>query len=323
VSSEVFLRLLAIFAVIGVGWGAGRTRTLGGEDTARVVSNLAFFVFVPALLFRTTSEIDLTRLPWVTLAAFFFPVVGLLLVVYVWQRARGDLPPAGPSVRAISTTYGNLVQLGIPIAATLFGAAGLAIHVAIVSLHAITLLTILTVLVELDVARAQARVHGGSTAIATTVAVTTRRTVLHPVVTPVLVGLAWNLLGLPVPRTIDNALATLGAAVVPVCLVAIGLSLQYYGVRGAAREAVAVSAGKLLVQPALVFAAAHWAACLHGEPLAVVVMAAALPSGSNALLFAQRYQTLEAEATAAIVISTVAFVVTAPFWLWVTSQVAP
>ena len=37
--------------------------------------------------------------------------------------------------------------------------------------------------------------------------------------------------------------------------------------------------------------------------------------GSNALIFSQRYATLEAEATTAIVLSTLAFVVTAPLWL--------
>ena len=41
-------------------------------------------------------------------------------------------------------------------------------------------------------------------------------------------------------------------------------------------------------------------------------MLAALPVGSNALIFAQRYKTLQAEATAAIVFSTLAFVLTAP-----------
>ena len=49
--------------------------------------------------------------------------------------------------------------------------------------------------------------------------------------------------------------------------------------------------------------------------LAVVVIAASLPVGSNALIFAQRYETMEAETTAAIVFSTFAFVLTAPFWL--------
>ena len=42
---------------------------------------------------------------------------------------------------------------------------------------------------------------------------------------------------------------------------------------------------------------------------------AALPVGSNALIFSQRYATLEAEATAAIVFSTLGFVLTASFWL--------
>ena len=62
-------------------------------------------------------------------------------------------------------------------------------------------------------------------------------------------------------------------------------------------------------------ATAHWGFGLTGLPLAVVVMMASLPVGSNALIFSQRYAALEAEATAAIVFSTVAFVATASVWL--------
>jgi predicted permease len=39
--------------------------------------------------------------------------------------------------------------------------------------------------------------------------------------------------------------------------------------------------------------------------------------GANALLFAQRYRTLQGEASAAIVLSTLGFVATAPLWLTV------
>ena len=45
----------------------------------------------------------------------------------------------------------------------------------------------------------------------------------------------------------------------------------------------------------------------------------ALPIGSNALIFAQRYRCHEAETTAATVLSTVLFVLTAPLWLSVLS----
>ena len=113
----------------------------------------------------------------------------------------------------------------------------------------------------------------------------------------------------------DEILATLGQAVVPLCLVLIGMSLAYYGVRGAAKAAIVLSLLKLVVLPALVLAIAHWGFRLNGLPLAVVVMLAALPIGSNALIFAQRYRTLEAETTTATVFSTLAFVLTAPLWL--------
>jgi predicted permease len=56
-------------------------------------------------------------------------------------------------------------------------------------------------------------------------------------------------------------------------------------------------------------------------PLNVVVMMAALPTGTNALIFAQRYRSLEAETTAATVLSTILFMLSAPLWLWLLSKI--
>ena len=144
-----------------------------------------------------------------------------------------------------------------------------------------------------------------------------RATVIHPVTLPVLAGLAWNLGGVALPGLVDETLLMLGQAVVPLCLVIIGISLQQYGVRGVVRGASWLAAVKLLAVPALVLLVGRWVAGLHGVPLATIVMCAALPAGSNALLFAQRYRTLEGEASAAIVISTFGFALTAPLWLLV------
>ncbi|HEX7437919.1 MAG TPA: AEC family transporter, partial [Caldimonas sp.] len=149
----------------------------------------------------------------------------------------------------------------------------------------------------------------------TTLRTTLRNTIVHPVVLPVLAGFAWNLSGQPLPAVADEILQTLGQAVVPVCLVLIGMSLAYYGMRGAARGAVVLAVVKLALLPALVLAIARGGFGLTGLPLAVVVMMAALPVGSNALIFSQRYETLQSEASAAIVFSTLAFVATAPLWL--------
>jgi predicted permease len=330
-SLAVLLKLLAIFVVVAIGYVAGRMRWLtagaaGGPEAARLLSNAAFYLFVPALLIRTTARLNFGAMPWVTLAAFFVPVLGLLLGVYAWERtrlrrrlARGEAHAAAPSVRAISATFGNTVQVGVPMASALFGEAGLAVHVTIISLHALTLLLVLTTLVELDLARA----HAAGRGLWPTLRLTLRNTIIHPVVLPVLTGMAWNLTGWPMPAVADEVLQLLGSAVVPLCLVLIGLSLAVYGVHGAWRGALGLSLLKLLLLPAVVLGVGRFGVGLRGLPLAVVVMAAALPVGSNALIFSQRYEALEAEASAAIVFSTFLFTLTAPLWLLVLAALPP
>lgn len=406
-SFAIVAKLLAILAAVGLGWAAGRFRLLGEGDPARVLANAAFYLFVPALLVRTTARLDTSALPWSLLAAFFVPVLGLIALVYLWQRPRRR-SAAEPSVKAITAGFGNTLQVGIPLAAGVFGETGLAIHITVVSLHALVLLIMLTLLVELDLAREQ-----GSSSLAATLLQTARNTVIHPVVLPVVVGLAWNVTGWPLPAVLDEALQTLGTAVVPLCLTLIGLSLAQYGWRGSlpgcgmgarwpalgwparrkaqpgstpgehlqhrrtpqcgptqgagaicpairrcsdlaggdpaaveapclagqlaparthptARQAPWAWRGmlglvlvKLMLQPALVLVCAHWGFGLSGLPLAVIVMMGALPIGSNALIFAQRYRALEAETTAATVLSTVAYVATAPLWLALLARYFP
>ena len=40
-SPEVFVKLLAIFAVVAIGWGAAKSGRLGAEEGARVLSAAA------------------------------------------------------------------------------------------------------------------------------------------------------------------------------------------------------------------------------------------------------------------------------------------
>ncbi len=88
-------------------------------------------------------------------------------------------------------TFGNTVQLGIPMVTALFGTAGLSLHIAIVSLHALVLLTIATVLAEID--------RGGEGSMRSRIGQTVRRSVIHPVTLPILCGLAYHATGLPIP----------------------------------------------------------------------------------------------------------------------------
>ena len=234
--------------------------------------------------------------------------------------ARFDLIVSEGWVTLKETLYGFILALviGIPMAAALFGEPGLAIHITMVGLHGVILLTLPTALAELALAHAQARIHGASP-LSSVMWMTVRNTLLHPVVLPIVAGLVWNLTGFGLHGVIDEALKLLGSAVVPVCLVLIGISLHAHGLGGrfadVLRAVLPVCTVKLVLLPALVLAVAHWGFGLAGVPLAVVVMMAALPVGSNALIFAQRYRLLEGEAAASIVVSTLAFVLTASLWL--------
>ena len=335
----VLNKLLAIFCTVALGWLAGRLRWLGepagGLDPARLLGNAAFYIFVPALLFRTTARLDFAALPWATVLAYFVPVVLMLLAVYGLERWRHRRPAgaelaaseraaAAPAARAIAVVFGNTVQVGIPVTAALFGEAGLGIHIALVSLHALVLLSALTVLVELDLARARTQ-HAASASLLRTLGSTVRNTLIHPVVLPVLAGMGWHATGWPLPGPLDETLQLLGTAVAPLCLVLIGITLAYTAgatVRSAVRMATAIALQKLLLLPALVLVVAHWGFGLTGLPLQVAVLMAALPTGSNALIFAQRYQALEAETTTAIVLSTLGFVLTAPLWLALLARLA-
>jgi malonate transporter len=328
-TAAVAIKLVAVLLTATLGYVAGHFRLLTNgapsSDAARVLSNSALYVFVPALLFRTTARIDFEHMPWRVIAAYFVPVLLVAVAVYVighWRSGAGT-PAAVPATRALAVTFGNSVQLGIPMATALFGEAGLAIHIPLVSLHALILSSVLTALVELDLARAA---HGNGTdfhSLRRAVATTVRNTVLHPVLLPVLAGVAWHFSGLPIPAAVDEVLVLLGSAVVPLCLVLIGVSLAQYGLKGHLHGATLATVGKLLVLPAAVLVVARFGFGLTGLNLAVLVMMAALPVGTNALLFAQRYGVLEAEATAAIVASTFAFVVTAGLWLAVLAALTP
>ncbi|MEQ1518429.1 MAG: AEC family transporter [Usitatibacteraceae bacterium] len=297
-------KLLPIFLLAFAGFLFGRSKAFDSGQVTRGISNVAFYLFVPALLFRTTARIDLSSLQFSALAAFFVPTVLLMFAVVAFEHRR-RVPGDVATVRALSVTFGNTVQIGIPVALAAFGEAGLAIHAAIIAVHSLVLLSAATVMIEW--ARREQGGSGTFDSIAAVLLPMVKQTLIHPVILPVVAGFAWNLLKLPLPGPVDATLVTLAQAAVPLCLVLIGLSMAHYGVKGVLRPALALTGLKLIVQPSLVAVAAFWLLPLEPKVAAVTVLCAALPIGANPLLFAQRYNVGERETTAAIAISTVLY----------------
>ena len=112
----IFHKLLAIFLTVALGWLAGRQRWLGGPGgsghAARALSDAAFYLFVPALLFRTMVRLDFAALPWRTLAAYFVPVLAYLLAVYAGSAARRRRPRGAGARTGHARHRGDLRQRG-------------------------------------------------------------------------------------------------------------------------------------------------------------------------------------------------------------------
>jgi predicted permease len=296
----VLSSLLPVILLIAIGYVACRAGWIPAEAT-KDLGRLVFMVLTPALLFRTMSTVHVERLDFKPVVAYFVAVIALFLVILVWRRASQRA-----TVLALAATFSNTVAIGVPLVGLAYGEAGLVTLFTIISLHALILLTLATIALELAEARQAAR----NTAAPHTRAAwrrpvldALRNGIVHPVPLPILVGLLFAQTGLVVPPVLDRPLQMLGTAMGPMSLLLVGATLANARIGMQLRGALCLTLLKNLVLPALV-AAAGLVLGLHGLPLTVLVVTAALPIGANVFMFSQRYQVAEELVTASVAVST-------------------
>ena len=120
--SGVVAGFTVIFVVIAVGYLLGRLGTLGSQGQF-VLGRLAFFVATPALLFTTLASSDLSVIfsPTLAVASTTAFAVGALYVVVAKIWLNRPLPEL--TIGALSASYVNSANLGIPIAVFVLGDA--------------------------------------------------------------------------------------------------------------------------------------------------------------------------------------------------------
>ena len=293
----VLSALLPVVLLILLGFGVGRAKLVRPESV-RDLSNLVFLVLTPALLFRTMSSVHLERLDLQPIFQYFLVASALfffMLVVY-GRNSRA-------SVLALASVFSNTLTIGVPLIGLAYGESALVLLFTLISLHALALLTIATLVLELQVAHEQAAETGESRHMFKTLLSGMKNSVLHPVPLPILMGLIYGLTGWGLHPIVDKPLQLLGAAFGPVALVLVGITLAQTAIGENLKEAIKLSLVKNFGHPMLM-ASAGYAMGMRGMPLAVMVLAAALPVGTNVFLFSQRYQKEEEVVTSAVAIST-------------------
>lgn len=291
--------LLPVVLLIAIGWVAGRARLVRGEGV-RDLSNLVFLVLTQALLFRTMSAVHIERIDFGSVALYYAVAAALFIVTLLAQGLH-----ARSAVLALAAIFSNTLMIGVPLVGLAYGEAGLVQLFTLISLHALVLLTFATVVLELLVAHEDARDgRAESRHLLLTVGQAVKNAVIHPVPLPIIAGLLYAQTGLGLHPVVDRPLKLLGDAFGPVALVLVGVTLSQTAIGAQVRGALVISALKTVVHP-LLMAAAGWALGLRGLPLAVMVVAAALPVGANVFLFSQRYRQAEELVTASVAVSTV------------------
>lgn len=303
--------LIPVLLCIALGWFIARIGWVR-ESSIKDLSNLVFLVLTPALLFRTMGSVRLQELDFRP-AALYFAAVGVLFIATMLIRGFSTRSAA----EALSCVFSNSVMIGIPIISFVFGESALIVLFTLISLHSLVLLTAATLVFELADARdARARENAVVVPLWRTVLQAARKSIIHPVPLPILVGLLFAQTGLNLPSGIDKGLQMVGSALGPMALLLVGISLAYTHVGRNARTAVSIALAKNLVLPALVLLLSPLFG-VSGLALAVMFVIAAMPVGANVFYFTQRYGVMQQEVSASIAASTLLALLTLPLAIWI------
>jgi len=304
----IFLKTLPFFAIIGLGYWAGRTRFFSAEATA-YLTKFVFYFALSAMLFRFSANLSLAEmLNWRLMGGYLTGCIAVYgLATLVAMLRKQDIATA--AVEAQCATIGNVGFLGVPMLTLLMGADAIG---PVMLVLAVDLIVFSSLIVILITGSRDGRMHIG---VLKTVTLGLLR---NPMIVAISLGFVWSALEIPIPAPMNEFLAILGGAATPGALFAIGASLA-----GKSAERVEVALwltfAKLVLHPLFVAVAVLWLLPIDTYSASVVIAAAALPLAGNVYMLAQHYGVAPHRASAAILFSTVISIATVSVVIaWVT-----
>jgi predicted permease len=300
----IALIVAPVFGLIGLGFIA----SVSGHLRERAADGLSEYVFglaVPVLIFKTLAEAALPEggQPWGYWIAYFagaFIVfaLGMLAAQRVFHRTHTEAVMHG-----FASGQANTVFVGVPLILQAFGPEGAVPLFLLIAVHLPVMMVVATVAAE----------GAGKGLSGAGVKKLGRSLAFNPILIGIYAGGIAKLTGYVPGGFLKQIFDMLAASAVPCALVSLGLALHRYPMRGDFAPAALITTLKLVVHPALVFALVQilpmpkvWAD--------VAVVFAAMPSGINAYLLAQRYKVGVAASAGAVSLSTVVSLFTVTVW---------
>src|ERR1700751_4972850 len=273
----VIAALLPVFLLIVL--GAVLKRSLMRLETQwHGLERLTYYVLFPMLLIQTLVKADLSKVPIVGLGgALFLSALAMSLLCLALRPLLARLKIDGPAFTSIfqgATRWQTYVALAV--SGNLFGDTGLALaSVAMVAI--IPLVNVFSVAVLVRYASPDKKSLG-------TIVMTV---VKNPLIWACAIGLAINVLHLPLPKLWHEVADALARSSLAIGLLVTGAGLH---LEGLLRPNIAAAIGvflKLIVMPVLGIALALWFG-LTGQNLVIVTACSAIPASSSAYVLARQ-----------------------------------
>ncbi|MCU0775243.1 MAG: AEC family transporter [Ideonella sp.] len=233
------------------------------------VERLVYYVLFPALLFVSIVRHPLNPATALPIAACGLAIIGTgIVLAYAlrrWPGVDGRLHASGAQTAFRFNSY-----VALALAERLAGAPGLAWTALLVSVC----VPVCNLAAVWPLARQGGQAYG-------------RELARNPLILSTVAGLSFNLAGIGLPELASTTLARVGAAALPLGLMAVGAGLQM----GALREAPRLAAAFLSIRHAVLPMVAIALVIALGLPpaqQAVLVAFAALPTASSAYVLAVR-----------------------------------
>lgn len=268
---------------------AGYLLVRGRAVDTRSLTSLGTNILIPALVFSVLSTSALPRLTLLRLTGYVAlqlvligMVIGVLARICRWDRTI----TAGMLLASMFSNAGNA---GMPLAFFAWGDPGL---------NAATgFFVISAVVTNLLAAYLAANASG-------TAGAAMRALVRLPVTYAIVVGLAFNLLGVTPPVPITKAAQLLGAAAVAVMLLLIGAQLSTVRLEGEWKAIAIAGATRLLFAPIVAWMTAGLFG-LDGVVRQSGILQASLPTAVTSAIWAAEFGTAPALVSSAVVVTTV------------------
>ena len=274
------------------------------ESANKGISEFAFSIAIPALLFRTVVISEFPAVSAFEVWGAFYGALALtwiaaLLLSSLLRQKRED-----GVVFAIGAVYGNIVMLGIPLTLSALGNEAAGPMALILSVN--TPLLWLCGILQMELVSRKG--SGSPLAVIRPVLADLAR---NPLMLAIGFGVVWRFTGLGLNPVVDRTIELLAQAGSPAALIALGINLFRFEVKGEMPSVVVMSALKLLAMPAAAFVLAK---LLNLPPIAagVIVLFAAMPTGANAYIFAVQYKRLVNPLSGAVALGTLLAAVTLP-----------